>query len=197
MRLSVDGFARLPLPQDAASPPPAIGAVALIALGAFSWKSNRPAAAAAEPVIRPARVATIDFRTAHAQPDAGRHGGAAHRDDAGLPGRRQGDLARGRCRRRRAAGPAHRPHRSGRLPARRRQCPRRARLRRGRLCARQGRSRSLPGAARQRRLHDPDARHAAVGLLDLATPRSSRRRASSRRPRTTSPTPSCMPTPPA
>ena len=32
-------------------------------------------------------------------------------------------------------------------------------------------------AARQRRLHDPDARHPAVGLLDRATPRSSRRRA--------------------
>ena len=145
---------------------------------------------------RPPRAGRDDqLPVPHAQPDAGRHRRAAHRDDAGLPRLRQGDLARGRCRRHRAAGPAHRPHRSDRLPARRRQCPRRARFRRSRLRARQGRPRSLPDAARQRRLHDPDARHAAVGFVDDPGPRRTRPGASSRRPRTTSPTPSCMPTP--
>ena len=126
--------------------------------------------APAEPIVRPARVATINFRShMHSLMLAG-IGGAAHRDDAGLPRRRQGDLARGRCRRHRAAGPAHCTHRSDRLPARRRQCARRPRLGRSRLRPRQGRSRSLPDAARQCRLHDPDARHAAVGLLDDAGP---------------------------
>ena len=167
MRLSVDGFASLLLSRKTLFATAGAGAVALIALGAFTWKGGAGAVAPATEVIRPARVADDRLPPAHAQPDAGRHGGAAHRDHAGLPRRRQGDQPRGRCRRHGEARPADRPHRSGRLPARRRQRPRRPRLGRGRLRPRQGRSRSLPAAARQRRLHDPDARHPPVGLLDL------------------------------
>jgi RND family efflux transporter MFP subunit len=62
MRLSIDGFARL-FSRKALFATAAVGGVALVALGAFSWKSNQPAAAPAEPVIRPARVAAIDFRS--------------------------------------------------------------------------------------------------------------------------------------
>ena len=62
MRLSADGFARL-FSRKALLATAAVGAMALVALGAFSWKSNQPAAATAEPVIRPARVATINFRS--------------------------------------------------------------------------------------------------------------------------------------
>jgi RND family efflux transporter MFP subunit len=62
MRLSVDGFTRL-FSRKTLFATAAVGTVALVALGAFSWKSNQPAAAPAEPVIRPARVATIDFRS--------------------------------------------------------------------------------------------------------------------------------------
>ncbi|HTE36168.1 MAG TPA: efflux RND transporter periplasmic adaptor subunit [Reyranella sp.] len=62
MRLSADGFARL-FSRKALFATAAVGAVALVALGAFSWKSNQPAAATAEPVVRPARVATINFRS--------------------------------------------------------------------------------------------------------------------------------------
>lgn len=62
MRLSVDGFSRL-FSRKALIATTAVGATALVALGAFSWKSSQPAAAAAEPVVRPARVATIDFRS--------------------------------------------------------------------------------------------------------------------------------------
>jgi len=62
MRLSVDGFGRL-FTRKALLATAAAGTVALVALGAFSWKSNQPAAAPSEPVIRPARVATIDFRS--------------------------------------------------------------------------------------------------------------------------------------
>jgi multidrug efflux system membrane fusion protein len=60
MRLSVKGFARKTLLGTGT-----IGAVALIGLGAFSWKGTASpvAAAAAEPIVRPARVATIDFRS--------------------------------------------------------------------------------------------------------------------------------------
>ena len=43
MRLSVDGFARL-FSRKALLATAAVGAVALVALGAFSWKSNPPAA---------------------------------------------------------------------------------------------------------------------------------------------------------
>jgi multidrug efflux system membrane fusion protein len=62
MRLSVDGFTHF-FSRKTLFATTAIGAVALVALGAFSWKSNQPAAAPAEPVVRPARVATIDFRS--------------------------------------------------------------------------------------------------------------------------------------
>ena len=62
MRLSVDGFTRL-FSRKTLFATAAVGTMALVALGAFSWKSNQPAAAPAEPVIRPARVATIDFRS--------------------------------------------------------------------------------------------------------------------------------------
>ena len=61
MRLSVDGFAKL-LSRKALLATATAGAAALIALGAFSWKAT-PAAAPAEPVIRPARVAEIKFRS--------------------------------------------------------------------------------------------------------------------------------------
>ena len=44
MRLSVDGFARF-FSRKALFATAAVGAVALVALGAFSWKSNQPAAA--------------------------------------------------------------------------------------------------------------------------------------------------------
>jgi multidrug efflux system membrane fusion protein len=61
MRLSVDGFARL-LSRKALLATAAVGAVALVALGAFSWK-HAPAAAVSEPVVRPARIAEIRFRS--------------------------------------------------------------------------------------------------------------------------------------
>ncbi|WP_428660791.1 efflux RND transporter periplasmic adaptor subunit [Reyranella sp.] len=62
MRLSVDGFASL-FSRRTLIATAAVGTVALVALGAFSWKSTQPAAAAPEPVVRPARVATINFRS--------------------------------------------------------------------------------------------------------------------------------------
>jgi multidrug efflux pump subunit AcrA (membrane-fusion protein) len=62
MRLSVDGFAGL-FSRRTLIATGAAGAVALVALGAFSWKSSQPAAAAPESVVRPARVATINFRS--------------------------------------------------------------------------------------------------------------------------------------
>lgn len=61
MRRSVDGFTRS-LPRKAVLATAAIGAVALVALGAFSWKG--PAGAPVrEDVVRPARVAEIQYRT--------------------------------------------------------------------------------------------------------------------------------------
>jgi RND family efflux transporter MFP subunit len=62
MRLSVDGFARL-FSRKTLLATAAIGGIVLVALGAFSWKSTQPATVPAEPVVRPARVATIDFRS--------------------------------------------------------------------------------------------------------------------------------------
>jgi multidrug efflux system membrane fusion protein len=62
MRLSVDGFAPL-FSRKTLFATAAVGTVALFALAAFSWKSNQPAAAPAEPIVRPARVATINFRS--------------------------------------------------------------------------------------------------------------------------------------
>jgi RND family efflux transporter MFP subunit len=62
MRLSVDGFGRI-FSRKTLLATTAAGAAALVALAAFSWKSNQPAAAPAEPIVRPARVATIDFRS--------------------------------------------------------------------------------------------------------------------------------------
>jgi multidrug efflux system membrane fusion protein len=62
MRLSVDGFTRF-FSRRTLIATGAVGAVALVALGAFSWKSSQPAAATPEPAVRPARVATINFRT--------------------------------------------------------------------------------------------------------------------------------------
>jgi len=61
MRLSVDGFARS-LSRKAVLATAAVGAVALVALGAFSWKG--PAGAPVrEEVVRPARVAEVQYRT--------------------------------------------------------------------------------------------------------------------------------------
>ncbi|MCW5735541.1 MAG: efflux RND transporter periplasmic adaptor subunit [Enhydrobacter sp.] len=62
MRLSVGGFARL-FSRRTLIATGAVGAAAVVALGAFSWKSSQPAAAASDPVVRPARVATINFRS--------------------------------------------------------------------------------------------------------------------------------------
>ncbi len=62
MRLSFSGFAHA-FSRKALIATAATGTIALVALGAFSWKSSQPAAAASEPVIRPARVATINFRS--------------------------------------------------------------------------------------------------------------------------------------
>src|SRR6476619_4851423 len=61
MRLSVDGFAQL-LSRKTLLATAAVGAVALIALGAFSWK-HAPVAAPTEAVVRPARIAEIKFRS--------------------------------------------------------------------------------------------------------------------------------------
>jgi multidrug efflux system membrane fusion protein len=62
MRLSVDGFTRL-LSRKALFATAGAGAVALLALGAFTWKGGAtPARPAAAEIIRPARVAEIDFR---------------------------------------------------------------------------------------------------------------------------------------
>ena len=61
MRLSVDGFAQL-LSRKTLLATAAIGAVALIALGAFSWKHS-PVANPPHAVVRPARVAEIEFRS--------------------------------------------------------------------------------------------------------------------------------------
>jgi multidrug efflux system membrane fusion protein len=61
MRLSVDGFARL-LSRKTLLATAAAGAVALVALGAFSWKAA-PTPATSEPAIRPARIAEIEFRS--------------------------------------------------------------------------------------------------------------------------------------
>jgi len=61
MRLPVDGFARI-LSRKAVFATAGFGSV-LIALGAFAWKGGTtPAAPAADTVVRPARVAEIDFR---------------------------------------------------------------------------------------------------------------------------------------
>lgn len=62
MPLSVDGFTRF-FSRRTLIATVAMGTVAVVALGAFSWKSAQPAVAASEPVIRSARVATIDFRS--------------------------------------------------------------------------------------------------------------------------------------
>ena len=62
MRLSVDGFASRLLSRKALFATTGIGAVALIALGAFTWKNGAGPVAPAAEVIRPARVAAIDFR---------------------------------------------------------------------------------------------------------------------------------------
>jgi len=60
MRLSVDRFARF-LSRKAVLATVAAGAVALVAVGAFSWKG--PAGAPAHPdVVRPARVIEINYR---------------------------------------------------------------------------------------------------------------------------------------
>src|SRR5689334_17342383 len=61
MRLSVDGFARF-LSRKTLLATAAAGAVALVALGAFSWK-HAPVAAAPDAVFRPARTAEIQFRS--------------------------------------------------------------------------------------------------------------------------------------
>jgi len=61
MRLPVDGFARF-LSRKAVLATAAVGAVALVALGAFSWKGPT-AAPVREEVVRPARVAEIQYRT--------------------------------------------------------------------------------------------------------------------------------------
>lgn len=59
MRLSVDGF----LSRKTLFATAGAGVIVLVALGAFTWKSTAgPVAPAADTVIRPARVATIDFR---------------------------------------------------------------------------------------------------------------------------------------
>jgi membrane fusion protein, multidrug efflux system len=61
MRLSVDGFARF-VSRKAVLATVAVGALALVALGAFSWKG--PAGLPTrEETVRPARVAEINFRT--------------------------------------------------------------------------------------------------------------------------------------
>jgi len=63
MRLSVDGFASLLLSRKTLFATAGAGAVALIALGAFTWKNGAGAVApTTREVIRPARVAAIDFR---------------------------------------------------------------------------------------------------------------------------------------
>jgi len=61
MRLSVDGFAQL-LSRKTLLATAAVGAVALIALGAFTWK-HAPTAPAPEAAVRPARTAEIKFRS--------------------------------------------------------------------------------------------------------------------------------------
>jgi multidrug efflux system membrane fusion protein len=61
MRLFVDGFARF-LSRKAVLATAAIGAVALVALGAFSWKGPAGPPTRDE-VIRPARVAEVNYRT--------------------------------------------------------------------------------------------------------------------------------------
>jgi multidrug efflux system membrane fusion protein len=61
MRLSVDGFARF-LSRKAVLATAAVGAVALVALGAFSWKG--PAGTPVrEETVRPARVVEVQYRT--------------------------------------------------------------------------------------------------------------------------------------
>jgi len=63
MRLSVDGFTSLLLSRKTLFATAGAGTVALIALGAFTWKNGAgPVTPATSEVIRPARVATIDFR---------------------------------------------------------------------------------------------------------------------------------------
>lgn len=64
MRLSADGSARI-FSRRMLLATAAVGAVAVLAVGAFAWKGGAsPAVAAApEPVVRPARVATIDYRS--------------------------------------------------------------------------------------------------------------------------------------
>lgn len=63
MRLSVDGFARS-FSRKALLGTGAAGAVALVALGAFTWKGTAASGPpVAEAVVRPARTAEIDYRT--------------------------------------------------------------------------------------------------------------------------------------
>jgi membrane fusion protein, multidrug efflux system len=61
MRLSVDGFSRF-LSRKTVLATAGAGAVALVALAAFSWKSPT-AAPVRDQVVRPARVAEIEYRT--------------------------------------------------------------------------------------------------------------------------------------
>jgi multidrug efflux system membrane fusion protein len=61
MRLSVDGFARF-LSRKAVLATAAVGAVALVALGAFSWKGPG-GAPVREETVRPARVVEVQYRT--------------------------------------------------------------------------------------------------------------------------------------
>jgi len=62
MRLSVDGFASLLLSRKTLFATAGAGSIALIALGAFTWKNGAGPVAPAAEIIRPARVAAIDFR---------------------------------------------------------------------------------------------------------------------------------------
>src|SRR3954471_22139780 len=61
MRLFVDGFARF-LSRKAIWATAAVGAIALVALAAFSWR-GRAAAPPAEAIVHPARVAVVQYRT--------------------------------------------------------------------------------------------------------------------------------------
>lgn len=61
MRRSVDGFARF-LSRKTVLATAGAGGVALVALAAFSWKSPT-AAPARDEIVRPARVAEIEYRT--------------------------------------------------------------------------------------------------------------------------------------
>ena len=173
------------------------GAAAAAGFAALSWTAN--ASARRDQRTGDPPGAGDGNRLPASQPVAGpgRHRRAAHRDQSRLPRRRQDRHPFRRCRHHRQARRPDRPARSRRLSPGRRQCPRRSASPEAdyaRAKADHERYLNLRGTA----VFTAQTTGAApVARRHGARRASSRRGASSPRPRTTSPTPSCAPIPTA